>query len=71
MNIGNRKKQAESEYIPEFTKRCDIGLLECKYCMNFDKEIQWCLLYKDEYIKLIQEGKKIKRNPLQHIKRKD
>ena len=61
MNIGERKKRNEDEFIPEWEKKCDIGLLECKYCMNYDKEKQWCLQYMDEFYNHLKSGKKIRK----------
>jgi hypothetical protein len=60
MNIGNRKKRSDDEYIPVWEKKCDIDLLQCQYCMNYDRKKQWCLLYMDEYIQHLKNGKKMR-----------
>lgn len=60
MNIGNRKKRSDDEFIPEFTKRCDLKNIDCKYCILFSKQKNWCLQYMNEYYEELKNGKKIK-----------
>lgn len=61
MNIGNRKKRNEDEFIPEWEKRCTVINLDCKNCFLFDKERQWCSHHMDEYYNHLKSGKKIRK----------
>lgn len=62
MNIGNRKKQSEDEFIPEWKKRCTIINLDCINCLLYDKERQWCSHYLDKYSEYLKQGKKIRKD---------
>ena len=61
MHIGNRLKQNNEKFVPEFEKHCKIDYLECKYCGYYDKDKQWCKMYLDELSDLLNKGYKLRK----------
>lgn len=60
MNIGNRKRKPEDEFIPLWEKKCTIENIECKNCAFYSESMQWCQKYESEWLDELQKGKKLR-----------
>lgn len=60
MNIGNRKKRKEDEFIPLWTKQCDLDNIECSNCSLYSERMQWCRMFRDSWLDELHKGKKLR-----------